>query len=30
MDAVTLDSPDFVLLFMPLESAFSLAIQYDP
>ena len=29
MDAVTLDSPDFVLLFMPLESAFSLAIQYD-
>lgn len=28
-DAVTLDSPDFVLLFMPLESAFSLAIQYD-
>jgi len=29
-DAVTLDSPDFVLLFMPLESAFSLAIQFDP
>jgi DNA recombination protein RmuC len=29
-DAVTLDSPDFVLLFMPLESAFSLAIQNDP
>jgi len=29
-DAVTLDSPDFVLLFMPLESAFSLAIQHDP
>jgi DNA recombination protein RmuC len=28
-DAVTLDSPDFVLLFMPLESAFSLAIQHD-
>jgi DNA recombination protein RmuC len=28
--AVTLDSPDFVLLFMPLESAFSLALQYDP
>jgi DNA recombination protein RmuC len=30
IDAVTLDSPDFVLLFMPLESAFSLALQYDP
>jgi DNA recombination protein RmuC len=30
MDAITLDSPDFVLLFMPLESAFSLAIQNDP
>jgi len=29
-EAVTLDSPDFVLLFMPLESAFSLAIQNDP
>jgi DNA recombination protein RmuC len=29
-NALTLDSPDFVLLFMPLESAFSLAIQYDP
>jgi DNA recombination protein RmuC len=29
-DAITLDSPDFVLLFMPLESAFSLALQYDP
>jgi DNA recombination protein RmuC len=28
--AVTLDSPDFVLLFMPLESAFSLALQYEP
>jgi DNA recombination protein RmuC len=28
--AVKLDSPDFVLLFMPLESAFSLAIQNDP
>ncbi len=28
--AVNLDSPDFVLLFMPLESAFSLAIQNDP
>jgi DNA recombination protein RmuC len=28
--AVRLDTPDFVLLFMPLESAFSLAIQYDP
>jgi DNA recombination protein RmuC len=28
--AVTLDSPDFVLLFMPLESAFSLALQHDP
>jgi DNA recombination protein RmuC len=25
----TLDSPDFVLLFMPIESAFSAAIQYD-
>lgn len=25
----TLDSPDFVLLFMPIESAFSVAIQYD-
>jgi|LZCG01.1.fsa_nt_gb DNA recombination protein RmuC len=24
-----LDAPDFVLLFMPLESAFSLAIQHD-
>lgn len=23
------DSPDFVLLFMPIESAFSVAIQYD-
>jgi DNA recombination protein RmuC len=29
-DALTLDSPDFVLLFMPLESAFSLAIQNEP
>jgi DNA recombination protein RmuC len=29
-DAISLDSPDFVLLFMPLESAFSLALQYDP
>ena len=29
-DAITLDSPDFVLLFMPLESAFSLALQNDP
>ena len=28
--AQNLDSPDFVLLFMPLESAFSLAIQKDP
>jgi len=28
--AITLDSPDFVLLFMPLESAFSLALQHDP
>lgn len=28
--AQSLDTPDFVLLFMPLESAFSLAIQYDP
>ncbi|MCF8228848.1 MAG: DNA recombination protein RmuC [Bacteroidales bacterium] len=25
-----LDAPDFVLLFMPIESAFSLAIQHDP
>ena len=29
-EASTLDSPDFILLFMPLESAFSLAIQNDP
>lgn len=29
-EAITLDSPDFVLLFMPLESAFSLALQHDP
>jgi DNA recombination protein RmuC len=29
-DAISLDSPDFVLLFMPLESAFSLALQHDP
>ena len=29
-EAVTLDVPDFILLFMPLESAFSLAIQKDP
>jgi DNA recombination protein RmuC len=28
--AEKLDSPDFVLLFMPLESAFSLAIQQQP
>jgi DNA recombination protein RmuC len=28
--AVSLDTPDFVLLFMPLESAFSLAVQNDP
>ncbi|HPI84981.1 MAG TPA: DNA recombination protein RmuC, partial [Bacteroidales bacterium] len=28
--ALTLDTPDFVLLFMPLESAFSLAVQHDP
>jgi DNA recombination protein RmuC len=28
-EAVNIDSPDFVLLFMPLESAFSLAIQHD-
>jgi DNA recombination protein RmuC len=28
--AVSLDTPDFVLMFMPLESAFGLAIQYDP
>ena len=27
--AVSVDSPDFVLLFMPLESAFSLALQND-
>jgi DNA recombination protein RmuC len=27
--ALTLDTPNFVLLFMPLESAFSLAMQYD-
>lgn len=27
--AKSLDTPDFVLLFMPLESAFSAAIQYD-
>lgn len=25
-----LDTPDFVLLFMPIESAFSLAVQNDP
>jgi len=25
-----LTSPDFVLLFMPIESSFSLAVQYDP
>lgn len=28
--AKTLDSPDFVLMFLPLESAFSVAIQHDP
>jgi DNA recombination protein RmuC len=28
--AKSLDTPDFVLLFMPLESAFSAAIQYEP
>jgi len=28
--ASSLDVPDFVLMFMPLESAFSLAIQNDP
>lgn len=28
--ATNLDSPDFVLLFMPIESAFHLAIQNDP
>ena len=28
--AVSLDTPDIVLLFMPLESAFSLALQTDP
>jgi DNA recombination protein RmuC len=27
--AKSLDTPDFVLLFMPLESAFSAALQYD-
>jgi DNA recombination protein RmuC len=27
--ALKLDTPNFVLLFMPLESAFSLAMQYD-
>ncbi len=29
-DSRSVDSPDFVLLFMPLESAFSLAVQADP
>ncbi len=29
-DIPDLDSPDFVLLFMPLESAFSLALQNEP
>lgn len=28
--ALSLDTPDFVLMFMPLESAFSAAIQYEP
>ena len=28
-NAILFDSPDFVLLFMPIESAFSLAIQQD-
>jgi len=28
--AAKLDTPDFVLLFMPLESAFSLAVQENP
>lgn len=26
----TLNSPDFVLMFMPIEPAFGLALQYDP
>ncbi len=29
-NATLFDTPDFVLLFMPIESAFSVAIQYDP
>lgn len=28
--ALNIDAPDFVLLFMPIESAFSLAIQAEP
>ena len=28
-NAALFDTPDFVLLFMPIESAFSIAIQYD-
>ncbi len=28
-NATLFDTPDFVLLFMPIESAFSVAIQYD-
>lgn len=29
-NATLFDTPDFVLLFMPIESAFSVAIQFDP
>jgi len=29
-NATLFDTPDFVLLFMPMESAFSAAIQHDP
>ncbi len=29
-NATLFDTPDFVLLFMPMESAFSVAIQHDP
>lgn len=28
--SVTFDTPDFVLLFLPMESAFSIALQNDP
>ena len=28
--SVDLNTPDFVLLFMPIEAAFSVAVQYDP